>query len=185
MARFRLINCEFVNASSFKNNISNKAQLLYLKMITSADDYGFVDSTKELINSLTSNEKEFNNTISLDLLENSYNSALNDLIDKGLVYEFIDNHKNKVHLIRHWFYHNKYGKGMWTNYKNFMEQVYLEKNEYLLGKKPLKENKTKETKPIQTNTNETNIKELLDKVEPTDDIDEEEVDKLLNEFKER
>ena len=180
MARHRLINCEFINAGSFKINISNKAQLLYLKMITNADDRGFVDSTQDLINSLTSNEKEFNKTISLDLLENTYNSALNELIDKGLVYEFVDNHKNIVHLIRHWFYHNKYVKGLWTNYKNFLEQVYLENNEYVLGKKPLKENKIKET-----NTNETNINELLEKVEPTDDIDEEEVDKLLNEFKER
>lgn len=176
MARHRLINCEFINAGSFKTNISNKAKLLYLMMIANADDKGFADSTQDLINSLTNNEKEFNNTISLDLLENSYNSALNELIDKGLVYEFVDNHNNKVHLIRHWFFHNKLIKGLWSNYKNFLDQVYLDNNEYIVGKKPLKENKIKET-----NTNQ----DKLNNVEPTDDISDSEIDNLLEEYKDR
>lgn len=150
MAKHRLVNCEFINASSFKVGVSNKGKLLYLMMIMNGDDRGFVDSTDDLINALTKNENDNGNTISLDLLENSYNSALNELIEKGYIYEFVDNHQNKVYLIRHWFYHNKFVSGLWTNYRNFISQVHLESNEYVLGKKPLKEDKIKEN-----NTNET------------------------------
>ena len=96
MAKQRLINCEFVNASSFKVNVSNRAKLLYLMMITNGDDRGFVDSVQDLINALTNNEKEFDNTISLELLENTYNSALQELLDKGYIYEFKDSHSNRV-----------------------------------------------------------------------------------------
>ena len=157
MARHRLINCEFINASSFKINVSNKAKLLYLMMIGSADDRGFVDTTKDLINALTDNEKEFNNTVSLELLENTYNTALDELVEKGYLYEFKDNHSNKVYLIRHWFYHNKLIKGLWTNYRNFLEMVYLDNNEYVRGKKPLKEDNIKETKQNKTKLNENNV----------------------------
>lgn len=157
MARHRLVNCEFLNAGSFKVNISNKAKLLYLMMIVNADDRGFVDSTQDLINSLTSNEKEFDNHISLELIDSTYNTALNELLDKGYIYEFVDNHKNKVHLIRHWFFHNKLIKGLWTNYRAFLSQVYLEENEYLLGKKPLKEDKLKETKQNESKLNQDEL----------------------------
>lgn len=154
MAKQRLINCEFVNASSFKVNVSNRAKLLYLMMITNGDDRGFVDSVQDLINALTNNEKEFDNTISLELLENTYNSALQELLDKGYIYEFKDSHSNRVYLIRHWFYHNKYKTGLWTNYKSFFEQVHLENNEYVMGKKPLKEDKLNETNTNQTKPNQ-------------------------------
>lgn len=158
MAKHRLVNCEFLNAGSFKVNISNKAKLLYLMMIISADDRGFVDTTNDLINSLTNNDKEFAKSVSLELLENTYNTALDELLEKGYIYEFKDNHKNKVHLIRHWFYHNKLKKGLWTNYRNFLAQVYLEDNEYIMGKKPSKEDKIKED-----NLNQDNILEEIDK----------------------
>lgn len=154
MAKQRLINCEFINASSFKVNVSNRAKLLYLMMITNGDDRGFVDSVQDLINALTNNEKEFDNTISLELLENTYNSALQELLDKGYIYEFKDSHSNRVYLIRHWFYHNKYKTGLWTNYKSFFEQVHLENNEYVMGKKPLKEDKLNETNTNQTKPNQ-------------------------------
>ena len=158
MAKHRLVNCEFLNAGSFKVNISNKAKLLYLMMIISADDRGFVDTTQDLINSLTTNDKEYDKSVSLELLENTYNTALNELLDKGYIYEFKDNHKNKVHLIRHWFYHNKLKKGLWTNYRTFLAQVYLEDNEYLMDKKPSKEDKLKED-----NLNQDNILDEIDK----------------------
>ena len=155
MAKHRLINCDFLNAASFKVNMSNKAKLLYLSMLCVADDRGFVDSTNDLINTLTNNEKEYNDSVSLELLENTYNSALNELLDKGLIYEFQDNHKNKVHLIRHWFYHNRLIKGLWTNYRTFLNMVHLEENEYILGnKKPLKETNIKENKENQSNVYE-------------------------------
>ena len=118
-------------------------------LLTSADDKGYVDTANDLINALTSNEKDFGSPITLDLLENTYNSALNELIDKGYIYEFKDNHNNKVYLIRHWFYHNKLIKGLWTNYRNFDNQVHIEGNEYILGKKPLKEDKINQDKSNQ------------------------------------
>lgn len=152
MARHRLLNCEFLNASSFKVNVSNKGKLLYMMMILNGDDRGFVDSTNDLINALTTCEKEFDNTISLDLLENTYNSALQELLDKGYLYEFKDNHNNKVHLVRHWFFHNKYVKNLWTNYKNFLELVHLENSEYILNSvKPLKEDKENKLNEIKPN----------------------------------
>ena len=158
MAKHRLINCEFINASSFKVGVSNRGKLLYLMMLLSGDDRGFVDTTSDLINALTNNENELDKSVSLELLENTYNTALQELLDKGYLYEFKDNHNNKVHLIRHWFYHNKFVKGLWTNYRNFLELVYLDNNEYVLGKKPLKENKEKESntnenKPIEEELN--------------------------------
>ena len=162
MARHRLINCEFINAGSFKVNVSNKGKLLYLLMFTSADDRGFVDTTEDIINALDKNDTDFRNEINLALLENNYHSAIEELLDKGYLYEFIDNHKNKVHLIRHWFFHNKLVKGLWTNYFNFLELVHLENNEYILNsKKPLKENK--ENKLNQDKLNQDKLSELEEK----------------------
>lgn len=162
--KHRLINCEFLNAGSFKVNVSNRAKLLYFMMIVSADDRGFVDSTKDLINALEKNDNELDKVERLELLENTYNTALNELIDKGYLYEFSDSHSNKVHLIRHWYFHNKYIKGLWTNYQGFLKMVHLENNEYTMGeKKPLKENKLNEINVNEINVNESvkekNIKE--------------------------
>ena len=139
MAKHRLINCEFLNASSFKANVSNKAKLLYVFMLMNGDDRGFVDSTQDLVNALKINDDNFTKTENTSLLEDTYETALLELLDKGYIYEFKDNHLNKVHLIRHWFYHNKYKVGLWTNYTNFLDRVYLKNNEYLLGEKPSKE----------------------------------------------
>ena len=52
MAKHRLISCEFINAASFKNSLSNRAKLLYLLMFVNADDKGFVDTTDDIINAL-------------------------------------------------------------------------------------------------------------------------------------
>lgn len=171
MAESRLLNCKFINASSFKVNISNKAKLLYLFMFSNADDKGFVDTTNDLINALTENEKVFDKSISLELLENTYKSALGELLDKGYIYEFTDNHNNKIHLIRHWFMHNRYKSGLWTNYKAFLGQVYLEDNEYVLGKKPLKENKINQNN-INQNKDNSVSKEEWDKLFEDDETQE-------------
>lgn len=143
MARQRLINCEFINASSFRTNVSNKGKLLYMFMFLNGDDRGFVDTTNDIINALEKNDNEYTKEVNLTLLGNDYKCALNELIDKGYLYQFEDNHNNRVHLIRHWFLHNKYKQGLWTNYRTFLELVYLENGEYKLGKKPLKEDNNK------------------------------------------
>lgn len=171
MAKHRLLNCEFINAGSFKVNVSNRAKLLYLLMFANADDRGFVDTTQNLIKTLEDNDQEFDKVERLELLENTYNTALSELLEKGYVYEFKDNHNNRVHLIRHWFYHNKMIKGLWTNYRNFLNQVYLQDNEYLLGKKPLKEDKIKESSPIEDKSFNELLSELDEpKKEDTNDI---------------
>ena len=184
MSKHRLINCEFINASSFKVSISNRAKLLYLMMFTSADDRGFVDTTNDLINTLTNNDKEFDKGISLELVENTYDTALIELLDRGYIYEFIDKHHNKIYLIRHWFLHNKLIRGLWTNYRGFLENVYLEDNEYKLGKKPLKEDKLKENNINHNKLNQNNIddeewNELMKKIEePEQDSDDSSNDSL-------
>lgn len=182
MARQRLINCEFLNASSFKINVSNKAKLLYLMMIVNSDDKGFVDTTNDIINALTDNDKEFDNKVSLELIETTYTSALQELLQRGYLYEFKDNHNNKVHLIRHWFFHNKLKKGLWTNYRNFLDMVQLESNEYILakGKKPLKEDKIKEDNINQDIVNQYMEQEETEKPKPKsiEDFSQEELEKM-------
>ena len=166
MAKHRLVNCEFLQAGAFKNGISNKAKLLYHEMLFNGDDKGFVDTVQDIITTLEKNDELFNKTIPLELLENTYNSAIQELIDMGYVYEFKDNHGNRIYLIRHWFYHNKLCKGLWTNYNNFLKLVCLENNEYKLKPfKEVKENKENEIKEDKLNdyklsdTEEENIKQ--------------------------
>ena len=142
MAKKRLLNCEFVNASSFKINLSNKAKLLYYTMFANADDRGFVDTTTDIIESLTANEQKFDNSVSLQLVGNDYQSALNELVERGLLYLFRDNHGNEVYLIRHWHMHNQVLKNAWTNYLSYYNQVYLKDNKYIrkIDYKDYKEN---------------------------------------------
>lgn len=156
MSKHRLINCEFILAGSFKTNLSNKAKMLYLFMFMSADDRGFVDTAQDIISTLKKNDEEFNKTESLELVENTYDTALTELLSRGYIYEFKDNHNNKIYLIRHWFYHNRFAKGLWTNYRSFLDKVELNNNEYVFKKKPLKENKIKEDKLNENKLNENN-----------------------------
>ena len=147
----RLINCDFINAMS----VSNKAKLLYVYMFVNADDLGFVSNVSNIITLLTSNEGE---NISLELLNNDYNSALTELGNMGLLYKFTDRHGNSAYLIRHWFIHNKYKKDLRTNYFNFRALVRLEDYEYHLkesSKERVKLN-INESKLNQDNTNQSN-----------------------------
>lgn len=164
MAKQRLLNCDFINASSFKVEMSNKAKLLYLFMFANGDDRGFVDNTNELIKTLQENDIEFRNEINLELLNNDYQSALKELIDKGLIYEFNNNHKNKVHLIRHWYYHNHLKKGLWTNYYKYVSLVEIVENEYVLKKRNThKEKEKEENKLSEIKLNENKLSYVKDK----------------------
>lgn len=145
----RLINCDFINAMS----VSNKAKLLYVYMFVNADDLGFVSNVSNIITLLTSNEGE---NISLELLNNDYNSALSELGNMGLLYKFTDRHGNSAYLIRHWFIHNKWKKDLRTNYFNFRSLVKLEDYEYHLkesSKERVKLN-IKQNNINQDNTNQ-------------------------------
>ena len=156
MAKKRLINCDFLNSGSFKCNVSNKAKLLYLMMIINGDDLGFVDTTHEIINTLEENDKIFNNSVSLELLDTTYKSALGELISKGYLYEFSDKHLNKVHLIRAWFLHNKWKDHLWTSYWNYYKQVQIKNGEYVM--KPLKE----DNNTNQSNINQDTINQIME-----------------------
>lgn len=174
MARNRLINCDFLLTSFM--DIPNKAKLLYLVMIINADDKGFVGNTSKIIKDLKENDEEYNKTISLELLDDTYESALLTLCNRGYLYTFIDNYGNHIHLIRHWFIHNKWIKGLYTNYKRFYDLVDIKDGKYI--KKPLKENKINQNKTTITNNSNTkeNNKDKWDellgdepKQEPQDD----------------
>lgn len=165
MAKKRLINCDFLNSGSFKCNVSNKAKLLYHSMIVAADDLGFVDTTHEIINTLEENDKIFNNSVSLELLDTTYQSALGELISKGYLYEFSDKHLNKVHLIRAWFLHNKWKDHLWTSYWNYYKQVQIKNGEYVM--KPLKE----DNNINQSNINQDTINQIMEDNEILEELE--------------
>ena len=128
MIKQRLINCDFLNVGGFTDNLSNKAKLLYFYFLTNADDKGFVGNGVSIANSLDNCEQNFENV----LFTYRYVDALNELVERSLVYEFIDKYKNRVFLIRHWFFHNKQQKFFATNYVSFLSRVELVNNEYVL-----------------------------------------------------
>ena len=142
----RLINCDFLNASGFRENLSNKAKLLYFFFLTNCDDKGFVDNASSIASQLDQCEENFENT----LFRYRYTDALTELTDKRLVFEFVDKVGNKVYLIRHWFFHNNNQKFLSTNYISFLSKVYLDGGKYylkthqkVLEKETIKENKIK------------------------------------------
>lgn len=172
MAKQRLINCDFINDSAFIDQTSNKAKLLYLIMFANADDKGFVGNAKNIVESLQKNDSEFRNEINLELLENDYVAALRELVDKGLLFVFENKHNNKVYLIRHWYFHNKYKNGLRTNYYKYLNQVEVVDNEYVLKKSNTKENnKLNEIKLNEIKLNEKN--------DPKSNVSDKDWDKLF------
>ena len=165
--KLRLINCDFINASSFVN-LSNKAKLLYIYMFASADDIGFVDNVNNTINLLTSNDT----SQSLELLNNDYNSALEELGQIGLLYRFTNKHGHSVYLIRHWFMHNRWKKGLLSNYSKYRDLVKLEDYEYVLKESSkeiitIKDNKTKDNNTLQDTSLDNEWDMLVNNIERT------------------
>lgn len=163
MAKYkRMINCDFVNASSFKLKISNKAKLLYFYIITNADDHGFVDNTDELIELLDSNDRKFHNEASLDLIPNDFSTALNELLDKGLLFDFQDKHGNHIYLIKHWFAHNIIPKARVRDsaYQKYLENAEInDDGEYVV--KQMKSRCKADDKQVnaQSKVNKSKVKE--------------------------
>ena len=147
----RLISCDFINASSFKLKLSNKAKLMYIYLFANADDKGFVANALELAEKLQEIDNNENNNA---LVEFNYIDSLQELVDSGHLYKFTDNHGNDTYLIRHWFKHNKLIKGLESDYQSLLKMVELIDNEWEMRKKPVKENNI--NNEIQTN----NIEEL-------------------------
>lgn len=150
MARKRLISCDFINSGSF-SKLSNKAKLLYTFIFTNADDKGFCDNAEILIDNLNCAENISND----NLLEDNYKVALQELIDKGLLFKFVGKHNNSVYLVRHWYYHNNFKKDLYTQYYKYLKKVELEENKYELRKKETiikEENKINENKLNENKT---------------------------------
>lgn len=154
MIRQRLINCDFLNASTFLK-LSNKAKLIYLMMITNADDLGFVGNMDQIIKTLVRCDDGYEQAKLLglqDTLENEYTNAKIELINTTYIYLFTDKHNNEIFVIKHWFKHNRYRGGLRTNYDTFYSKLELENGEYFIrDKKPLKENKVNESKVKEDN----------------------------------
>lgn len=148
MAHKRLINCDFINASSF-NKLDNDAKLLYVYMFVNADDKGFCDKTNDL----------------MEILKIS-NKALDQLKERSLVLEFENKHGNKIHLIKHWYCHNKYQPKLFTTYFKYLKQVELIEGEYEWKKE---ETIIKEENKVNENTDKLNeIKLNENKLNPDD-----------------
>lgn len=182
----RLVNCDFLNTSSFISCLSNKAKLLYFLFLTNADDKGFVGNAKDLAETLDRCEETFENT----LFAYKYVDAIDELVNRRLVYEFSDKCGNRTYLIRHWFYHNKNQQFLSTNYENYLERVELINNEYHLKnhqeEEPYKEKEIKENK---NKTKSLNIKNVLDKdnnevLDNTKVISKDNWDKILDDIEE-
>lgn len=150
MVNKRLINCDFIKDME----VSNKALLLYLMFFLHADDMGFVGKGNKIIKLLNDKEKEETNNA---LIPFTYDEALVELINKGLLLEFTNNHNDKIYLVRQWFYHNKFLDRMETNYESLLSLVDLIDNEYNQGEgKILKERGNK--KGIEKKRKEGNRK---------------------------
>ena len=166
----RLINCDFLLNGSFAK-LPNKAKLLYLMLFFNADDRGFVGNAELVVDDLEKNDSEYDKSISLELIQTTYQSAITDLVNQGYLFEFRDNHSNSVYLIRHFFYHNKYYSKAWTNYKRFLRLVKLVDNEYVMRgseedittEEPVEELPPEEPKPTKSQ------KEILEEIGEDDD----------------
>ena len=204
MAKYkRMINCDFVNASSFKMKISNKAKLLYFYIMANSDDKGFCDNADEIAEILNSNDRNFHNEASLDLIKEDFVDALAELVQKNLVKKFNDKYGNPIYLVRHWYRHNQIPRDRVraSLYDKYLKNYFVNnEGEYQLLSRCVadatqlptqnKINKSKVNKNTTlskevVNTNNSNVEEVttlndsLDNVDSNyNDIEQEEDDKL-------
>ena len=155
MANYRLINSDFVRDME----VTNRAKLLYLFFMFNADDLGFVGNGKKVVSNLQSEELE------VGIAQETFNDALFSLVDKGLLYAFENNYGDTIYLVRHWFLHNKWKKGLWTNYKSLTKKVKLVDNEYVLKtEEEMKEEQERWTKKLVEEHPITQREEVLERL---------------------
>lgn len=182
MATQRLINCDFFLKGAFDGFSSNKAKLLYFYFFINADDYGFVGNANKVIKDLNEEENDDN-----ALVDYNYSNAADELVDKGLLFRFLDRHQNQILLIRHFFIHNKYNpRFMTTNYYTLKKQIELVDGCWEMKKKPLKENKESNESKVNNINNKEEKEEsvIVEKVETDneEDDDNEEWNKTMGEL---
>lgn len=181
MIRQRLINCDFLNASTFLK-LSNKAKLIYLMMITNADDLGFVGNMDQIIKTLVRCDDGYEQAKVMglqDTLESEYINAKIELVTKTYIYVFTDKHNNEIFVIKHWFKHNRYKFGLRTNYETFYYRLILENGEYFIKneEETSKENKdkineSKVNKPKKKKMSDEEWDKLMEELESPNDEDE-------------
>lgn len=171
MATQRLINCDFFLKGAFDGFSSNKAKLLYFYLFINADDYGFVGNANKVIKDLNEEENGTN-----ALIDYNYFQAADELVEKGLLFRFLDRHQNQILLIRHFFIHNKYNpRFMTTNYYTLKKQIELVDGCWEMKKKPLKENKESNVNKVNNVNNKEEKEEsvIVEKVENDNEEDDE------------
>ena len=149
----RLINTRFIKTLV---NLTNRALLLYHQLIVWADSMGAVGET-EIIITLLQHKADNEGDMGMGLIKTDYHSALDELIEKGLVYEVQLTSGNKVHIIKHWWLHNKWKKYLKSNYFKAINQFYIEAGEYRPKNERKKKNQ-KEAKEEQTTKTITKTK---------------------------
>lgn len=137
----RLINTRFIKTLV---NLTNRALLLYHQLIVWADSMGAIGET-EIIITLLQHKADNEGDMGMGLIKTDYHSALDELIEKGLVYEVPLTSGNKVHIIKHWWLHNKWRKYLKTNYFKAVNEFYIEAGEY----RPKNERKKKNQKEVK------------------------------------
>lgn len=158
MANQRLMNCDFFLKGAFDNVSSNKAKLLYFYLFINADDMGFVGNADKVIKSLNEESEEENG-----LVEYKFENAADELVNKGYLFRFGDNHGNQILLIRHFFMHNKYNsRYCTTNYFSLRSKVELIDGCYEM-KTNTKENKINNTNKSNNDSNDNDWTEQDEK----------------------
>lgn len=103
MARKRMFSKDVCEADIF-TDLSDKSQLLYYRLNLNADDEGFVDNAKMIMNSIKAKPNH-----------------LNDLISIGYVIKF----DTKVLIIVHWWVHNKHDMRDMKNTVHSREKAFI------------------------------------------------------------
>ena len=104
-------------------------------------------------NESKNSEEEDNNS----LVQYTYESAADELVERGFLLKWVDKHQNPIYLIRHFFIHNKYNpKYISTNYFSLRAKVELidgcwELKENHLRKENQENNANKENKSNDNN----------------------------------
>ena len=149
----RLINTNFLKSLT---RLTNRALLLYYSFITWADSMGAVGEAEVILTLLQAKADNEGDT-GVGLVKTDYRSALDELVEKGLVYEVKLTGGNAVYIIKHWWLHNKWRKYLKSNFYKAINQFYIEAGEYR-PKNERKKSKTKESEEEQVTKTKTKTK---------------------------
>ena len=145
----RLINTNFLKSLT---RLTNRALLLYYSFITWADSMGAVGEAEVILTLLQAKADNEGDT-GVGLVKTDYRSALDELVEKGLVYEVKLTGGNAVYIIKHWWLHNKWRKYLKSNFYKAINQFYIEAGEYRPKNERKKKNQKESEEEQVTKTN--------------------------------